>query len=292
MSEKKRPWLGSLALALAAAIWGSAFVAQRVGMEYNEPFTFNAVRCCIGSLALVPVSLIFPPKPGKERRSTLLGGLLCGLSLFFATNLQQIGLVDTDAGKAGFITTFYIVLVPILGLFQGKKCGKTTWLAVLIALAGLYFLCMGSGSVHLQRSDLLLLLCALFYSLQILLVDRFIPKADTVRMSCVQFAICGVLSLIPAFALETPRVENLALGIIPLLYAGLLSCGIAYTMQIIGQQHLRPTVASLLMSLESAFAVLSGWLILHEHLSGRELLGCGLMFTAILLVQLWPQKEM
>ncbi len=291
MMEKKRPWLGSLALTLAAVIWGSAFVAQRTGMEHNGPYTFNAVRCCIGALALIPVSLLFPPKPEKNRRSTLLGGLLCGLSLFFATNLQQLGLVDTDAGKAGFITTFYIVLVPILGIFQGKRCGKITWLAVFIALAGLYFLCMGSGSYHLQRGDLLLLLCALFYSIQILLVDRFIPQADTVRMSCVQFAVCGLLSLIPAFALETPKTANLVLGIIPLLYAGLLSCGVAYTMQIIGQQHLRPAVASLLMSLESVFAVLSGWLILHERLSGRELLGCGLMFAAVLLVQLWPQKD-
>ena len=288
---KQKPWLGSLALILAAVIWGSAFVAQRKGMEFNGPFTFNAIRCCIGALALGLVSLVLPKRAETDRRSTLLSGLCCGLCLFFATNLQQLGLVDTDAGKAGFITTFYIVMVPVAGLFLGKRCARITWLAVIPAFTGLYFLCMSAGSFRLQRGDLLVFLSALCYTVHILLVDHFVLKADGVRMSCIQFAVCGLLSLIPAFALETPSLADAGRGIIPLLYAGLLSCGVAYTMQIVGQKHLKPAVASLIMSMESVFAVLSGWLLLHERLSARELLGCGLVFSAVLLVQLWPEKK-
>ena len=291
MTQKRKPWLGSLALLLAAVIWGSAFVAQRSGMEYNGPYTFNAVRCCIGSAALGLVSLILPKKQEADRRSTLIGGLCCGLCLFFATNFQQLGLVETDAGKAGFITTFYIVLVPVAGIFLGKRCGKITWLAVALALVGLYFLCMTADSFSLRKSDFLVLMSALCYTVHILLVDRFVDKADGVRLSCIQFGICGILSWIPAFCLEEPKLHSILLGYIPLLYAGLLSCGVAYTMQIVGQRHLRPAVASLIMSMESVFAVLSGWLILHERLSPRELLGCALVFAAVLLVQLVPQRE-
>lgn len=288
---RQKPWLGSLALILAAVIWGSAFVAQRRGMEFNGPFTFNSVRCCIGAAALGLVSLFLPRRGDTDRRSTLLCGLYCGLCLFFATNLQQLGLVDTDAGKAGFITTFYIVMVSVAGLLLGKRCARITWLAVVLAFAGLYFLCMSSGSLRFRRGDLLVFLSALCYTVHILLVDHFVLKADGVLMSCIQFAVCGILSLIPAFAMETPRLPDLGSGIVPLLYAGLLSCGVAYTMQIVGQKHLKPAVASLIMSMESVFAVLSGWLILHEKLSGRELLGCGLVFSAVLLVQLWPEKK-
>ena len=288
---KQKPWLGSLALILAAVIWGSAFVAQRKGMEFNGPYTFNAVRCCIGAAALGLVSIVLPKKTEADPRSTLLSGLLCGICLFFATNLQQLGLVDTDAGKAGFITTFYIVLVPVAGLLLGKRCAGITWPAVVLAFIGLYFLCMSAGSFRFQRGDLLVFLSALCYTVHILLVDHFVLKSDGVRMSCIQFAVCGLLSMVPAFALETPRLPDLGRGIIPLLYAGLLSCGVAYTMQIVGQKHLKPTVASLIMSMESVFAVLSGWLILHEKLSARELLGCALVFSAVLLVQLWPGKK-
>lgn len=291
MTEKKNAWLGSLALTLTAVIWGSAFVAQRTGMEHIGPYTFNGVRCCIGAVALLPVSLLLSRRGEWDRRSTLLGGLLCGLCMFFASNLQQLALVDTDAGKAGFITTFYIVLVPVLGLLRGKRCGRITWVAVAMALAGLYFLCMSAGSFSLRKGDLLLLLSALCYSVHILLVDHFVQRADGVCMSGIQFAVCGLLTLIPAFTLEEPSMQSLRLGIVPLLYAGLLSCGVAYTMQIVGQRHLRPAVASLIMSMESVFAVLSGWLILHERLSPRELLGCALVFAAVLLVQLWPQKD-
>ena len=291
MTRRQKPWLGTLALLLTAAIWGSAFVAQRTGMEYIGPYTFNAVRCCLGSAAVGLVSLFLPRWEGAERRSTLIGGLCCGLCLFVATNLQQLGLVETEAGKAGFISTFYIILVPVAGIFLGKRCGWITWLAVALALVGLYFLCMSADSFRLRQGDLLVLLSAVCYTVHILLVDRFVDKADGVRMSCIQFAVVGLLSFVPAFLLEEPRLENIFRGYVPILYTGLMSCGLAYTLQIVGQRHLRPAVASLIMCMESVFAVLSGWLILHEHLSRRELLGCALVFAAVLLVQLWPQRE-
>lgn len=288
----KKSWLGGILLILAAAIWGSAFVAQRNGMDYSGPLTFNATRCCIGALILLPVAGFLKTGRQTERRSTLRGGIFCGLALFFATNLQQLGLVDTGAGKAGFITTFYIVLVPVLGTLRGRRCGNQVWISVALALTGLYFLCMKRGeSVHLQTGDLLLLICALFYAIQIMVVDHFVENANGVMLSCIQFAVCGVLSMATAFLFETPDFKTLFHGWIPLLYTGILSCGVAYTLQIIGQRYLQSSVASLFMSLESAFAVLSGWLILNENLSGRELLGCALVFSAVILVQLWPEKK-
>ena len=276
---KHRKFVSSLLLVLAALIWGTAFVAQRLGMTYAGPMAFNGVRCLIGSLVLVPVSLIFRPATPVNGRKTLLAGVLCGLALFAATNLQQIGLVTTDAGKTGFITTFYIILVPVLGLFLGKKTGAVTWLAVAVALGGLYCLCMKPGEMRVAPGDLLVLGCAFFFAVQILVVDYFVKKVD------------GVLSLLAAMILEKPDLRTVFLGWGPLLYCGVLSCGVAYTCQILGQKHLHPTVASLLMSLESAFAVLGGWLILHERLTRRELLGCGLMLAAVLLVQLAPAKK-
>ena len=287
---RKKQFISSLLLLLTAAIWGSAFVAQRVGMNYAGPFFFNAARGIIAAIVLLPVARLFRGKEPTDRRKTLIGGLLCGLAIFAATNLQQAGLIYTAAGKAGFITTFYIILVPVLGLFLKKRTGVFTWLAVALAFCGLYCLCMGPGSFALELGDLLLLLCALFYAVQILLVDRYVPGADCVMLSCIQFAVSGVLSLITALLVETPDVRVLLQGWAPLLYAGILSSGVAYTLQIIGQKDLSPTVASLLMSLESVFAVLAGWLLLKEQLSGRELLGCALMFAAVALVQLAPQK--
>ena len=281
----------SLLLVLTAFIWGCAFVAQREGLDYAGPLTFNGSRSIIGALVLVPVSLIFKPKTPVNDRHTWLGGIFCGLAIFAATNMQQAGLAYTEVGKAGFITTFYIVLVPVLGLFLRKKTGLFTWVAVALALCGLYFLCMTPGGFTVQKGDILELSCALFYALQILIVDRFVADADGVKMSCIQFAVSGVLSLIAAFLFEEPNFRQLWQGWLPLLYAGVLSSGVAYTLQIVGQKNLHPTVASLLMSLESAFAVLAGWAILKERLSGRELLGCGLMLCAVVLVQIAPAKE-
>lgn len=288
---KHRKLVSSLMLIVAALIWGTAFVAQRKGMEYAGPLAFNGVRTLIGSLVLLPVALIFRPAKAANLRKTLLAGLLCGLCLFMATNLQQIGLTSTEAGKAGFITTFYIILVPVLGLFLRKKTGAVTWLAVAVALVGLFFLCVKPGEVRIAPGDLLVLGCAFFFAVQILVIDFFVQEVDGVLLSCVQFAVDGVLSLAAAFLFEKPDFPALFRGWIPLLYTGILSCGVAYTLQILGQKNLHPTVASLLMSLESAFAVLGGWLILHERLTRRELLGCALMLAAVLLVQLAPAKK-
>ena len=288
---KHRKLVSSLMLIVAALIWGTAFVAQRKGMEYAGPLAFNGVRTLIGSLVLLPVALIFRPSAPTNLRKTLLAGLLCGLCLFMATNLQQIGLTSTEAGKAGFITTFYIILVPVLGLFLRKKTGAVTWLAVAVALVGLFFLCVKPGGVRIAPGDLLVLGCAFFFAVQILVIDFFVQEVDGVLLSCVQFAVDGVLSLAAAFLFEKPDFPALFRGWIPLLYTGILSCGVAYTLQILGQKNLHPTVASLLMSLESAFAVLGGWLILHERLTRRELLGCALMLAAVLLVQLAPAKK-
>ena len=288
---KHRKLISSLMLVLAALIWGTAFTAQRVGMDYGGPLSFNGVRCLIGAVVLIPVSLVFRRPGVYDGKKTLLAGLLCGLALFMATNLQQIGLVYTDAGKAGFITTFYIILVPILGLFLKKKTGAVTWLAVAVALCGLYCLCMKSGEMRIAPGDLLVLGCAFFFAVQILVIDRFVQEADGVLLCCIQFAVDGFLSLIAALIFEKPDFGVLFKGWIPLLYTGVLSCGVAYTLQIIGQKNLHPTVASLLMSLESSFAVLGGWMILHERLTRRELLGCGLMLAAVVLVQLAPAPK-
>ena len=280
---------GSLMLLLAALIWGTAFVAQRVGMEHAGPLTFNGVRSLIGAAVLVPVFLIFKPKGAVNYRKTVLGGVLCGMFIFAATNLQQAGILYTEVGKAGFITTFYLILVPILGLFLKRRIGPLTWVAVFLALAGLYFLCMTPGSFSLQKGDLLVLGCAFFFAVQIMLIDHFVQDADGIMMNSIQFAVSGVLSLFAAFLFEKPEIGLLFKeGWVPLLYTGILSCGVAYTLQITGQKRLHPAIAAILMSLESVFAVLGGWLILHQSLSGRELLGCGLMLCAVLLVQLVP----
>ena len=288
---KHKKLASSLMLVLAAFIWGTAFVAQRVGMEYAGPLAFTGVRTLIGSAVLLPVALLFRPAAPVNGRKTLLAGVLCGLCLFMATNLQQIGLTTTEAGKAGFITTFYIILVPVLGLFLRRKTGAVTWIAVAVALCGLYCLCMKPGRMGVAPGDLLVLSCAFFFAVQILVIDRFVQEVDGIKLSSIQFAVDGVLSLIAALIFEKPDFRAAFQGWGPLLYCGVLSCGVAYTFQILGQKELHPTVASLLMSLESAFAVLGGWLILKEKLSSRELLGCGLMLAAVLLVQLAPAKK-
>ena len=222
----------------------------------------------------------------KFRETAWAGGILCGTALFAASALQQIGIQYTTVGKAGFITALYIVLVPVCGLFVRKRVQPKVWLAVLIAVAGLYLLCMTDGSFSLQKGDLLVLACALGFTIHILVIDHFSPLVDGIKMSCIQFFTCSILSAVCMALFETVNVSNLLHAWIPILYVGILSSGVGYTLQIIGQKGLNPTMASLLMSLESVFSVLAGWIFLHQALSGRELSGCILMFAAIVLVQL------
>lgn len=288
-------------LLLTAFIWGTAFVAQSVGMDYLEPFTFNGVRSLIGGVALLPCIWLLQMMNGKNgddpkadggkrsRRDLMMGGIACGLLLFAASSLQQIGIQYTTAGKAGFITAFYIVLVPVFGIFLRKKIGWKVWLAVVIAVVGLYLLCIKEGFT-IGKGDVLIFLCALVFTIHILTIDHFSPKVDGVRMSCIQFFVCGIVSLPFMFLLEKPEIGALLAGLKPLLYAGVLSCGVAYTLQIIGQKNVNPAVASLLLSLESCFSVLAGWAVLGESLSVRESVGCVLMFAAIILAQL-PEKK-
>ena len=292
-------------LMLAALIWGSAFVAQSVGMDYLGPFSFNCVRSFMGSLVLLPV-IWFMDRQKKEtaehdgqkteegtreqnKKVLLSGGLCCGVILTLSTSLQQIGIKYTTAGKAGFITALYILIVPLLGLILGKKVGNKTWLGVALAVAGVYLLCIKEG-FSISYGDFMVLLCALVFSLHILAVDYFSPRVDGIRLSCIQFFVCGCISAVPMLVWEHPEISQIIRAWQPLAYAGVLSSGVAYTLQIVTQKHLNPTVASLLMSLESVFAVLTGWLVLNERLSLKELLGCVLVFTAIILAQL-PQKQ-
>lgn len=225
----------------------------------------------------------------KSGKDLITGGIACGVLLFTAGSLQQAGIQYTTAGKAGFITAFYIVIVPVLGIFLHKKIKWKVWMAVLLALVGLYFLCI-TESFSIGKGDILVFLCALVFSVHILVIDHFSPKVDGVKMSCIQFFVSGILSLPFMFVLETPRLVAVAAAWMPLLYAGVLSCGVAYTLQILGQKNVNPAVASLILSLESCFSVLAGWIILGERLSFRESLGCILMFLAIILAQL-PDKK-
>lgn len=290
----------SLLLFLTAVIWGTAFVAQSVGMDYIGPFTFNAVRNLIGGIVLIPCIALLKringgaeksAAEGTEKWTLLLGGISCGVLLFVASNLQQIGIQYTTVGKAGFITAMYIVLVPILGIFLRKKAGIRVWIAVVVAVAGLHALCMTDGSFALQRGDILVLLCALAFSFHILVVDYFAPKVDGVKMSCIQFFVCALLSGVAMLLFEEPDMARILQAWAPILYAGVLSCGVAYTLQIVGQRGMNPTVASLIMCLESVVSVIAGWMLLGQSLSARELSGCVLMFAAIILVQLPGQKS-
>lgn len=286
----------SALLLLAATIWGVAFVAQSVGMEYVGPFTFLASRSVIGALVLIPYIMIRDRKVAVNRTDTrndskrlMAGGVCCGCPLFVASILQQIGIVHTTVGKSGFITAMYIVIVPIFGIFLKKKAGMKIWVGVALAVVGLYFLCMTPGNVSLQKGDVLTFFCAVAFSFHILTVDYFAPQLDGVKLSCIQFATCGLLSGIGMFLFEAPTMEAVLAAWLPILYAGALSSGVAYTLQIVGQRGMNPTVASLLMSMESVISVIAGWAILQQRLSHRELIGCVLMFGAIILVQL-PDK--
>ena len=284
----------SLILLLTATIWGVAFVAQSVGMEYIGPFTFNAIRCVLGGLVLIPVILVLKKKKEtgaenqeKEDKKTLwTGGIACGVILCIASNLQQFGIMEASVGKSGFFTALYIVMIPVIGIFIGKRPGIKLWFCVALAVVGMYLLCMKDGSFTIERADIMLLLCALAFSFHILVVDYFSPKVDGVKMSCIQFFVCGALSAVGMIFTEIPDISNIQAAWLPLLYAGLLSCGVGYTLQIVGQKGINPVIASLIMSLESVISALAGWVILGQVLSPKEILGFVLMFVAIIITQI------
>ncbi|MCI9663371.1 MAG: DMT family transporter [Lachnospiraceae bacterium] len=288
-------WKSSLMLFLAAFIWGTAFVAQSVGMDYLGPLSFNGARFLMGSAVLLPVIVfnrtrgIKEGKPVSGWKDTVAGGVCCGLVLCAAALLQQYGILYTTVGKAGFITTLYIILVPFFGIFLKKKIPGKVWAGAAIAAFGMYLLCM-SESLSLGRGDTLVFLCAVLFSVHILVIDYFSPKADGVELSCIQFLTAGVIGSILAFVFERPDAGAFLKGIVPLAYAGILSSGVAYTLQVVGQRDMDPTIASLILSLESVVSMLAGWVILGQALTGRELTGCGLVFGAVILVQL-PGKK-
>ena len=290
-----------LLLALAALIWGTAFVAQSVGMDYLGPCAFNGVRSIIGGLVLLPCIPLLDglakkngepsraPKGPAGRRALWQGGLLCGLALTAGSSLQQAGIQYTTVGKAGFLTAMYIVIVPVLGIFWRKKPGPQVWAGVVLAVAGFYLLCRPE-QLGIGRGETLLLLGSLMFSFHILLIDRFSPLVDGVRMSCIQFFVAGGICLAAALLFERPTLAGILASWAPLLYAGVLSCGVGYTLQTVAQKGLDPTIASLVLSLESVFSVLAGWVVLRQALSLRELFGCALIFAAIVLTQL-PGKR-
>jgi len=292
---KNKKLFGSLLLLLTALIWGSAFVSQRLGMSYIEPLTFNSIRTLIGGLFLLPFIPVFCKKDKAEdrlynRRELILGSIICGAVLCLASSLQQIGLKYTSAGKAGFITALYILLVPIFGLVICRKVKAAVWGAIIMAVAGLYMLCLGEKFV-LEKGDFFVMMCAITFALHILAVGHFAPKVPGVKLACYQFIVAGFLGMIGMFIFETPRISDILSCALPILYAGIFSCGIAYTLQVVGQRYVEPAIASLIMSFESVFAAISGWLILGECMTGRELAGCALMFCAIILAQRPDHKD-
>lgn len=293
----KKQLKGSLALLCGTFIWGSAFIAQSVGMDLIGPFTFQAIRCSLAVVFLFLITLVFDWKIGiqnslskwKNKRLWMAGGI-CGCALFVAASLQQIGLVYTDPGKAGFLTAMYIVLVPMLGIFVHRRPGLNAVFSVVLALVGLYLLSfMGVSAINV--GDLFLIGGALGFAVQILLIDRFAQNLDGLRLNCVQALVVAVLSLPWMLLTEELDMGNILACWLPLGFAGILSMGVAYSLQIVGQKNLEPTTASLIMSLESVFAALGGWLILHDTMTSRELWGCVLVFAGVIISQLPTKKQ-
>lgn len=298
---------GSILLFITAFIWGTAFVAQSVGTEFVGPFTFNMSRALLGGIFLIPVIAVIDARKKKalkestgtealdkkdiksDRKTLVTGGICCGVCLCAASALQQIGIKYTTVGKAGFVTAMYIIIVPVISIFLKKKAGVKLWISVVIAVAGLYFLCMNE-SMSIQIGDILVMLCALAFSVHILVIDYFSPKTDGVKLSCIQFWVMAAISCVFVIIFEKPDFSTILNAWMPICYAGIMSSGVGYTLQIVGQKDLDPTIASLIMSLESVIAVIAGWALLHQSMGGREIFGCVLMFIAIILAQL-PEKR-
>jgi len=295
---------GNLILLLTAFIWGTSFIAQSKGVEDITPLAFNGIRSLLGGVVLLPVIAILDANrkrtgtPVHKFNKTLLaGGIICGIFLCLASTLQTAGMVYTSPGKSGFITALYMVLVPIVGLFTGKKPGPVIWLSVFIAVIGLYLMCIDS-SFTINKGDVLTFFCAILFTGHIIAIDYFSPKVDGVKLACLQFFVCGILNIICMFIFEKPSLAPIIGCWASIGYSGIMSCGVAYTLQIVGQKYTDPTSASILMSLESVFATLStvvlialGWELTGGALNLREITGCVLMFIAILLIQLPERKQ-
>ncbi len=289
---------GGLILLLTAIIWGFAFVAQSEGMAKIGAFTFQATRMLLASLVLLPTSLIFDKIRagigGKRKKfmdkKTLCVGIICGFFLFGASALQQFGIAHTSVGHAGFLTALYILIVPVIGIFMGKKVGARIWFCIILALAGLYLLFMTDEGFSMSLGDVLVILCSFVFAFHIIAVDKLAGELDGIKVSFVQMTFACLLSVICAFIFEEPNIADIAASWLPIAYAGVLSCGVAYTLQIIGQKYTEPTVASIIMSLESVFAVLGGAILLAQFPTLPEFAGCALMFAATVISQL-PSKK-
>ncbi len=293
---KKGQLFGSLILVFVAMIWGTSFAVQRAGMDYIQPVTFTAARMTIAAVAVGIVALFqkddssSPGEHLRQRRTNLIGGLFCGLFLVSGSIFQQIGIVNTTAGKAGFITALYILLVPVASfLLFRRRYPWLVWIAVLIGIAGMYLMCM-TESFTLAESDILIIICAFMFTGHILCCDYYVKRGNAIRISAVQMAVTAAISWICAFLMENPGMDQIRSAVFPILYCGLVSGGIGFTLQLVAQKYSDPTVASLLMSLESVFAALGGAVFLQERMSARELIGCIIMFCAIIIVQI-PVKE-
>ena len=286
--QNKTQLKGVLMLLLTALVWGSSFVAQSIGMEKIQAFTFTAVRTILGALVLLPIILI----RGKIRSTKVFGkktlwyGLILGIIFSFAQNFQQFAFYYSTSGKIAFVTALYMFFVPIFGIFLRKRIPFLTWLCVIAGFVGLYFLCMNpSDLTAINKGDILAFICAIFYAVHILVIERFAPEVDGIELSCVQFAVASVISFVLMFIFETPQIPAIISAGPSLAYSGIMSCGLAYTFQIIGQKYTEATVASLLMCTESVFAVITAAIVLHEMLTGREIIGCTIMFIAIVVSQ-------
>ena len=298
-SVKKTSPKGVILLLLTALIWGSSFVAQSVGMEKIGAFTFNGIRTLLGAAVLLPYIIIkdradarkmteeeLKEKQEKKKRTRLVG-IPVSLVFFIAANLQQLAFYYSTAGKIAFVTSLYMFFVPIIGLFIGKKVPLLTWICVVMGFAGLYFLCIDPKDIgNINKGDLLALACAFFFAVHIRLIERYAGETDGVRLSAMQFLVAGSLTCIFMFIFEKPEPHDIFAARVPILYAGIMSCGLAYTFQIAGQKYTEATIASLLLCMESVFAVLAAGIILYESLSGREIIGCVIMFAAVILSQL------
>lgn len=294
----KRSTKGNLFLFAAALIWGCALVAQKAGMSYLGPFGFTAVRCTLGGLVLLPLIWRIDRKKTEEEKSreaglkeTLAGSAWCGVVLTLLILFQQFGLPHTTVGKAGFITALYILLTPVMGIFMGKKAGKSLWVGVVIGLCGMYMLCLYEGISGLTFGDLMMLGAALMAAAHIHVIDHFVQRIDPVKLSAYQFIFSGLICVVPMFVFEDITVKAIIDCAVPILYAGLISCGLGYTFQVIGQRETDPSLASLILSLETVFSLLAGWIFFKEVLSIPEYIGCGLMFIAIIISQLPERKK-